>query len=492
MKFWPFKKKPKADGAPSGKEPVLTDAIAPPASAAAPAPKLAKAAKPGKKPKASKASKAGAMVEYLPDADEIERSPVPPMAQLTLQVLIAALVAFVLWASFSQLDKVVIAQGRLINPLPNVVVQPLETSIVQSVDVRTGQVVKKGDHLATLDATFAEADETQLRARLTSLETQIAGLQHELTGESVVTKGDTPDSALQATLLAERRANYLAQQARLRETAGKLRTQINSSRQDQSMLASRLKAMREMEGMQEKMVAQKYGAPIQLLEAQQRSKEVERELQLTRSREQELQRELAAVESDKTAFEKGWRQKALEDMLDVTRERDALKEQLAKADKRSSLVVLTAPIDGVVLEIAKLSPGSIARAAETFFTLVPLAGVMEAEVRIDAGDVGYIKVGDPVHVKLDAFPFQKHGTIDGKVRTISEDAFQRDTTGKTGTAAYYLSRVTLETALGNMVPGARMLPGMTLSAEVVVGKRSVLSYLAWPLTKGITEAVREP
>jgi HlyD family secretion protein len=155
-------------------------------------------------------------------------------------------------------------------------------------------------------------------------------------------------------------------------------------------------------------------------------------------------------------------------------------------------VVLTAPVDGVVLDIAKLSPGSIARAAETFFTLVPLQGVMEAEVRIDAADVGYVRLGDPVHLKLDAYPFQKHGTIDGTVRTISEDAFKRDSVGKTGTDAYYMSRINMTGTLGNMTEGARLLPGMTLTAEVVVGQRSVLSYLAWPLTKGMTEAVREP
>jgi len=488
MKLWPFKKKAK----PGDKEPVLTDAVATDgAPSAAPAPSM-QADKKAKPPKKAKGNKAGAVVEYLPDADEIERSPVPRFAQVTLQALIAALVAFMTWASVSQLDKVVTAQGTLINPLPNVVVQPLETAIIKSVDVRVGQVVKKGDRLATLDATFVEADETQLRARLTSLETQIAGLQQEPTGESAVPSGNSADSVLQASLLTERRANYSAQQNRLRETAAKLRAQIASNRQDQSMLASRLRSLKEIETMQEKMVAQKYGAPIQLLEAQQRSKEVERDLQLTRSREQEIQRELAAVESDRTAFEKGWRQKALEEMLTVTRERDALKEQLTKADKRSSLVVLGAPIDGVVLEIAKLSPGSIVREAETFFTLVPVNGVLEAEVRVDAADVGYIKLGDPVRVKLDAFPFQRHGTIDGKVRTISEDAFKRDGASKSGTDAYYLSRITLETTLGNMAPGTRLLPGMTLSAEVVVGQRSVLSYLAWPLTKGMSEAAREP
>lgn len=465
MKFWPFKKKGNwTQGA------------------------LAEA--PKKPPK----SKGRTVVEYLPDADEIERSPVPRMAQMTLQLLMAAFVAFGIWASVSQLDKVVVAQGRLVNPLPNVVVQPLETSIVQSVDVRVGQVVHKGDQLASLDATFAQADETQLKSKLDSLETQVQGLQQELGGAAPgVAAGNSADSQLQASLLSERRANYQAQQLKMSEMAAKLKASLATNRQDQLALSSRLKSVKEIEGMQEKMVAQKYGAPVQLLEAQQRSKEVERDLDQARNREQEIRRELAAFEAERTAFEKGWRQKAMEELLSVSRDRDAVKEQLQKADKRNTLVVLKAPVDSVVLEIAKLSPGSIVKEAETFFTLVPLNVVMEAEVRIDSTDVGYIKLGDPVRIKIDAFPFQKHGTLDGTVRTISEDAFKRDAVEKSGTDAYYMSRITLKsTVLRNMLESGRLLPGMTLSAEVVVGQRSVMSYLAWPLTKGLNEAVREP
>jgi HlyD family secretion protein len=98
-----------------------------------------------------------------------------------------------------------------------------------------------------------------------------------------------------------------------------------------------------------------------------------------------------------------------------------------------------------------------------------------------------------VNVKLDAYPFQKHGVLDAKVRTISGDAFRRDPSARGGADAYYLSRITLtSTQLKNMLDSARLMPGMTLSAEIVVGQRSVLSYLAWPLTKGMSEAVREP
>lgn len=446
------------------------------------------------KPRKVKYSKGKTVIEYLPDADEIERSPVPAFAQITMHVLLLSFASFALWASVSQLDQVVVAQGRLVNPLPNVVVQPLETSIIQSVDVRVGQVVKKGDTLATLDATFIQADENQLRLRLSSLETQTEGLGRELSGEVANSKAAVnADGQLQANLASERKANYNAQQMKLSETAAKLRAALATNRHDQKLVASRLRSLKEMEAMQEKMVAQKFGAPIQLLEAQLRSKEVERELEVTTSREQEIKRELAAFEAEKIAFEKGWRQKTMEELLSVTRERDAVQEQLQKADKRSRLVTLVSPVDAVVLEIAKLSPGSIVKEAETFFTLVPLNVTLEAEVQIESADVGYVKLDHPVHLKIDAYPFQRHGTLDAKVRTISEDAFRRDTSGKSGADSYYLTRITLDKVnLKNMLESARLLPGMTLSAEIVVGQRSVISYLAWPLTKGMNEAIREP
>jgi HlyD family secretion protein len=106
--------------------------------------------------------------------------------------------------------------------------------------------------------------------------------------------------------------------------------------------------------------------------------------------------------------------------------------------------------------------------------------------------VGYIKLGHPVHLKIDAFPFQRHGTLDGTVRTVSEDAFKREAAKGAGDV-YYISRINLTgTTLKNMVDKSRLLPGMTLSAEIVVGHRTVMSYIAWPLMKGLGEAGREP
>jgi HlyD family secretion protein len=147
----------------------------------------------------------------------------------------------------------------------------------------------------------------------------------------------------------------------------------------------------------------------------------------------------------------------------------------------------------VVLEVAKLSPGSIVKEAEPFFTLVPISDVLEADVQIDSVDVGYIKIGSVASVKIDAYPFQKHGMLEGSLRTISRDAFRRDAGAASSMDAYYGGRVSLGTAkLQDMRANATLLPGMTLTAEILVGKRSVLSYLLWPLTKAAKESIREP
>jgi HlyD family secretion protein len=444
------------------------------------------------KPQRARGKDATAL-DFLPDADAIERNPLPAYLRTTVHLLGLALLLFVLWASFSEVERVVVASGRLVNPLPNIVVQPLETSIIQKIEVRVGQVVRQGEVLATLDPTFAQADEAQLRARLHSLDTQTRGLNAELLGKSTAPLGKDADALLQSQLSRERQANYAAQLAKLEQNMARVTATIETNRRDQLVLAQRMKSLNEMEAMQETLMAQNFGARLQLLEARDRRLAGERELQLANNREHELRNELAALASEKTAFTKSWRQKTMEDLLSTARDRDGINEQLQKADKRKQLVALVSPVDAVVLDIAKLSQGSVVQAAQQMFTLVPLGAALEAEVQIDALDIGYIKPGDVVHIKFDAFPFQKHSALDGRVRTISEDAFRRDSGAPGALDAYYLSRIAYgDSKLKKMPDKARLLPGMTLSAEIVVGKRSVMSYLIWPLTKAMDESIREP
>ena len=435
-------------------------------------------------------------IDFLPDADAIERGPLPRFVRLTLHVLLGAFVTFIIWASLSHVEKAAVAKARLVNPLPNIVVQPLDTSIIQHIEVRVGQVVKKGQVLATLDPTFTQADEAQLRTRLQSLDTQTAGLRAELEGKrtpgGTTGRGDA-DTLLQSQLSGERQANFEAQKTKMDQNIARLQAGLETNKRDQVILAQRVKSLREVEAMQEQLMAEQFGAKMHLLEARDRRLEVERDMILQHNKALETERELASVQAERDAFGKSWRQKMMEDLLAASRERDTVNEQLQKADKRHQLVQLTAPIDGVVLDIAKLSQGSVVKEAEQMFTLVPLGAEMEAEVQIDSLDIGYIKLNDAVHLKLDAFPYQQHGALDGKVRTISEDAFRRDANAGQGMDAFYLSRIGFgKSKLKKMSDQSRLLPGMTLTAEIVVGKRSVMSYLLWPLTKALDESIREP
>lgn len=442
-------------------------------------------------PKSADASDQTA-IEFLPDADEIERRPLPRAARITLHLLVAALVSFLVWASVSQVDLIVTARGRLVTPLPNIVVQPLETSIIQSIVVKPGQVVRKGDRLATLDPTFTQADESQLKNRLESLNTQLKAIAAELGGEKVSSAmPDSADRQIQSNLASERRASFSAQLRRQNESIARLRTALETVRQDEQALAARVKVLREMEVMTDDLVTKKLAVKSRLLDVRDRLLEANRSMDMARNRQAELRRELSALEAEKASFETGWRQKLLEEQLTVSRERDSLNDQLQKATRRQSMVILRAPADAVVFEVAKLSQGSIVKEAETFFTLVPLGDVLEADVQIDSQDMGYVKTGAKASIKIDAFPFQKHGTLEGGLRTISQDAFRRD--AGAGADAYYGGRIALlTTRLEHLPENARLLPGMTLSAEIKVGKRSVMSYLLWPLMKASAESIREP
>jgi multidrug efflux pump subunit AcrA (membrane-fusion protein) len=158
--------------------------------------------------------------------------------------------------------------------------------------------------------------------------------------------------------------------------------------------------------------------------------------------------------------------------------------------------VLAAPADAVVLKVGRASVGSViepgASGAEPLFTLTPLGGTLEAEVRIAARDIGFIKPGDTVRVKLDAYRFTMHGVAKGVIRSISQGSFTTTEDGQI-VAPYYKARVAITDArLRNVPAGFRLIPGLTIDGEVLVGRRTVMSYLLEGALRTGSEAMREP
>ena len=141
------------------------------------------------------------LVEFQSDAVEIEERAPPRIARVTLYCLLALMTAAAVWASVSSVDSIVTGQGKLTTTSPNLVVQPLETSVVRKIHVKVGDVVKQGQVLATLDPTFSQADVDQLRARFSALDAASKRLQGELDGaDYAVADPSNPDEALQEKL----------------------------------------------------------------------------------------------------------------------------------------------------------------------------------------------------------------------------------------------------------------------------------------------------
>lgn len=434
--------------------------------------------------------------EFLPDAAEIESRPVAPLATTVLYALFGLITVTLLWATFSQLDKIVVARGRLVVPTGLIVVQPLETAVIRSLKARVGHTVRQGETLGTLDPTFTGADVNQLRGRRESLEAQVLWLHAELTGEPPPLP-DTREARMQNLLFRERGASFRARIAQYAETLKRIEVVLTAAQQEEVNLGNRLDNHHEIKKMQEELIKGNSGSRLRLLEAQDLSLSILYDLDKARHRTIELRQSLATTQAEREAFAGDWRQKAAEELMTAQRELDGVTDQLSKAERKQELISLTSPVDAVVLEVAKRSVGSVVREAEPLFTLVPLPAELEAEVEIDPADIGLLRLQDPARLKLEAFPFQKHGTIPATVRMLSEDALSRPpgTNAAMGgeAATYYLGRLALgANELTGLPAGTRLLPGMTVTAEIVVGSRSVLSYFLYPVIRALDEGLREP
>ncbi|MBW6397558.1 HlyD family type I secretion periplasmic adaptor subunit [Roseomonas sp. HJA6] len=434
---------------------------------------------------------------FQPEAIALEQQPPRILSRLVLYAAAALIASAVTWAGLSHVDRVVVATGRLVSTTPNLVVQPLETSVIRTLNVAPGDVVRAGATLATLDPTFAAADLASLQVRLAARSALVARLEAELEDRDY-TPGPSADAEqrLQAASFAQRHAFRQARLAEFDARISSTEASIATSHRDQEVLAARLEVLRELEAMRAQLLATQIGSRVLLLETRNNRLELEGRLEHLRANLDELTQDVRRAQAERRGFVEDQRQQMFEELVRMRADRDSAREELAKAELRRSMVVLTAPTDAVVLEVASRSVGSVVREAEALFTLVPLDAVLEAELTIPPADIGRLEVGQRVRLKFDAFPYQEHGSADGQLRTISEGAFprdrERDPQAGTGETAYR-GRVALEHITLRGIPEPiRLLPGMTLVGEAEVGRRNLLAYFAYPLLRGLDESLREP
>jgi membrane fusion protein, hemolysin D len=441
-------------------------------------------------------------LQFQSPAMAVEDEEPPKFARMTLYALTGCLVAGVLWASLASTHEFVVAHGELVTTVPKLVIQSLDRESIKSIDVRPGDIVHKGQVLAALDPTFAQADVAQLQEKWRSYAARAARLEAESTqSEYKVPAAPNAAQLLEEQLFQQRKQTYSATVQSYNEQISRLNASIATIRSEIEKAHERTALLEKVVEMRQTLVQKALVSDLQLYEAQAQAAAAQHDMIQDEGKLVELGHEVESTTAKRNAYEDDWKEKAEDELADVRRKREAAAEDLKKAVRRRQEVVLVAPQDAIVLEVAPRSIGSVLREAETLFTLVPLNAPLQAEVHVSPRDIGRVHVGNEVRVKFDSFPFQAHGTAAGTVKTISADTFMpsgnnnqgNEQTNAQPAQPYYKVEVKLtDTKLRNMPSKSRLLPGMTITGEINVGKRLVISYLLYPILKGLDESMREP
>ena len=442
--------------------------------------------------------------DFQPALLRIQENPPPPLAGWMLRLLLALLAGAALWMIFGRLDIVAVADGKLVPSSYLKIVQPAEQGIVREILVREGEEVKAGQILIRMDSALATADTSALQAEydtkrlgLRRIEAQLAGVQ------PVMQKGDPPE--LFARVLAQYDSNVRAYENALGQEQSllvKANNDLAAAQSTKVKLEEVLPHYIEQEQAFEKL--EKGGFAGRLMATDKTRERIEKAQDL-RTQEfvirsnaaliQQSERKIAQITAD-------YRRQLQAERIETAAQAERLRQELAKQAHRSELLDLRAPQAGTVKDLATHTTGTVAAPGTILMTIVPQGDTLIAEVWVGNQDVGFVREGQKVKLKLAAFQFQKYGMVEGIVRRVSADATEAPSANTRSDALggrdrpmgplAYRTLVDLKSQ-GLAVDGASypLSAGMQVSGEINLGTRTILEYVLSPVQKAWQEAGRE-
>lgn len=443
------------------------------------------------------------VMPFQSDAVELEYKKVAGGARWTLYIAILLLCATVAWAYWARIDKIVIASGELVPVDTPIVVQPVVSAPIKTIHVRLFDRVAPGQTLAILDPTFTDSDIAQLESDIRKSEAKILRLQAEIEEEPFVLPDDPSlDLQLEYQNYLARKSSYNAKMAEFEATISGLKLKDLNAKALEEKYTEMQSDYEEKEQRFSKLVATGAANQIQLEDVQLQLKSVAAEILKNQGQQKEMTAELASTKALIVSYEAELKRKAIEEYLVAKKELDKAKEALKKATYNKTKAKITAPTNTphkefYVIQIAERTAGSMVQAGEPLMRLMPINAELEAEVEIQGKDIGLLNVGDnlKVRVKLTTYEYQKYGTLDGIIRTISEGTVQKQGGDGKQSVSVYKARIKINfenspdfTKPRNFNP----LPGMTVITDIKVGDRRVIEYFLYPFLKHLDVAAREP
>jgi len=453
------------------------------------------------------------LIEFQPDAVEIEHRSVPGGARWTLYTAVGLIIGAIVWATWAQVDRIVTAPGKLVTTETPIVIQTFADAPIRSIDVKFGDRVKANQVLATLDPTISETQLSQLLLKEKQFDARIARLSAEYERREFAIGPDEnrSDWLGEAQFFVQRKLQF---DAKIREfEAKKHQNQVQQENTSEEIATAKqtIPRFKEIEKSYEKLKERGSTSKTELYGAQLNTMKQELDLVAKENKLLELKEEATVIDKQSEAFVAEWQANVTQELLKNRQELAALQEEIKKARHLNQLVELRVPNEYetkefVVFEVADRSIGSVLKSGEPLFKLIPLDVPLEVEIQIDGRDVGRVQTisqlpadgdfpaGSEVKIKLNAFNYQQHGTLSGFLRTVSEGSQERESENGLPPLVSYRGIVELvePIQLIGLGENQRLMPGMTATAEIKVGRRRVIDYLLYPLFRYLDSSLREP
>lgn len=433
---------------------------------------------------------------FLPATLALQETPVHPAPRVAMWLIIVFVVLALVWAIFGHVDVVATATGKIVPDSRSKVIQPMETASIRTIHVRDGQSVKAGEPLIELDSTVTAADIERLRIEWLSAALEGARYQALLYAEENNESPDLqslPQGVDETRKTSELRwvtGQFTAYTARLNQLdaiIARRKAEERATYAQLEKLQQILPLTRQREADYRGLLEKNHVSRHNYLELQSELIGQERDLVAQRERLTEIQAAHTEAVRDKLHWIAESRREWLDKLYDSERRSLSLIQELVKAETRGKLMSLTAPVDGIVQQLAVHTLGGVVTPAQPLMVIVPQHGPIEVEAFLPNKDSGFVDEGQEVEVKIETFSFTKYGTIEGKIIHVSSDAIQDEKLGLVFSIKVRLNKNTILVESKEV----QLSPGMAVTVEIKTAKRRLIEYFLSPLLRHSQESLRE-
>lgn len=447
--------------------------------------------------------------EFLPAALEIIEKPPSPGLRILMLLLCGLFALALLWSFVGRVDVVAVASGRTL-PIANVkVIQPIEIGVVRAIHVRNGQRVRRGQLLIELDPTAAAGQESQATRGLLAADVARArnrALLAHLQGRpaSFAAPAGTPAdvAATQAEVVRSKIAEYESERRSLLQNRAERAAELAGTEAEIAKLRQTLPLMERQLAARRDLARRGHYSQLRVLEYEQARIEHIQNIAVQESAADRARAAIGTIDASLATLRERFAEEASTELATAENESGMQAEELRMTARRRQLQQLVSPIDGIVQQLAVHTVGGVVQPAQPLMIVVPVEGEIAVDAQILNRDIGFVREGQPVRVKLEAFPFTDYGIVEGVVETISRDAVQPEQQpqgeaggegrGQSGAALVYSARIRL--SRNHVIVAGRRQPigpGLAVQAEIRTGRRRIIQYLLSPISQALDEAGRE-